>query len=303
MQIRSLRGSLMLLLASMVWGFAFVAQRIGMDSMQPLSFNGIRTLLAGICLLPVVAVSDRRNPAHPPLTRALRKRQLLAGLLCGLFLFLASNLQQAGLVSTSAGKSGFITALYVVLVPVVNFTLFRKNPGRWIWVSVVLAVAGLFLLCVPSGERFSLNRGDMLTLGCAICFTGHILVVDYFSPGVDPIRLSCHQFFISGSLALLLSLFTESVSWSGICSALPSLLYAGVISGAVGYTLQILGQKATPPTTASLLMCLESVFAVLSGALILGEHMTPREMVGCCIMFVSVVLAQLSPVISTRKKR
>ena len=124
MHIRSLRGSLMLLLASMVWGFAFVAQRIGMDSMQPLSFNGIRTLLAGICLLPVIAVSDRRNPPRVPLTRALKKRQLLAGLLCGLFLFLASNLQQAGLVSTTAGKSGFITALYVVLVPVVNFTFF-----------------------------------------------------------------------------------------------------------------------------------------------------------------------------------
>ena len=302
MQIRSLRGSLMLLLASMVWGFAFVAQRIGMDSMQPLSFNGIRTLLAGICLLPVVAVSDRRNPTQPHLTRALRKHQLLAGLLCGLFLFLASNLQQAGLVSTSAGKSGFITALYVVLVPVVNFTLFRKNPGRWIWVSVILAVAGLFLLCVPSGENFSLNQGDLLTLGCSVCFTGHILVVDHFSPGVDPVRLSCHQFFVSGSLALLLSLFTENVSWSGIRAALPSLLYAGIISGAVGYTLQILGQKATPPTTASLLMCLESVFAVLSGALILGEHMTPRETWGCCVMFVSVILAQLSPVISSRKK-
>ena len=296
MKSKSLRGSLMLLLAAMVWGFAFVAQRVGMNSMQPLSFNAIRMLLAGVCLLPLL----RRRKTGKSEVPAGRKDQLISGLLCGLFLFLASNLQQAGLVSTDAGKSGFITALYVVLVPVMNYFFFRRNPGRWIWLSVTLAVAGLFLLCVPSAGTLSLNRGDLLTLGCALCFTGHILVVDHFSPRVDPIRLSCHQFLISGFLALLFSLFSETITWTGIREALPSLLYAGIISGAVGYTLQIMGQEATPPAMASLVMCLESVFAVLSGALILGERMSPREAWGCVMMFSAVVLAQLSPFLSTK---
>ncbi len=294
---KSLRGSLMLLLAAMVWGFAFVAQRVGMNSMQPLSFNGIRTLLSGVCLLPVLAVTGRRNASPPPAVPSGKSVQLRAGLLCGFFLFLATNLQQAGLVYTDAGKSGFITALYVVLVPVFNYILFRKNPGRWVWVGVAMAVAALFLLCVPTGQHLTLNRGDLLTLGCALCFTGHILTVDYFSPKVDPIRLSCHQFLFSGSLALLISLFTETVTWEGIRAALPALLYAGIISGAVGYTLQIVGQKSTPPALASLLMCMESVFAVLSGALILGERMSPRESWGCVIMFAAVVIAQLSPLL------
>ena len=292
MRGRSLRGSLMLLLAAMVWGFAFAAQRAGMDSMQPFSFNGIRTLLADFCLLPAVAVSRRRSwrspasgsPAGAVSPASSRSRdQLLAGLLCGLLLFLSSNLQQIGLVYTTAGKSGFITALYVVLVPEVNYFLFRKNPGRWIWVSVLLAVAGLFLLCVPVGESLSLNQGDLLTLGCAVCFTGHILVVDHFSPRVDPLRLSCDQFLVSGALALIISFFTETVTWEGVRGALPAILYAGIVSGSVGYTLQIVGQRDTPPAMASLLMSLESVFAVSGGALILGERMSSREAWGCVI--------------------
>ncbi len=191
---KSLRGSLMLLLAAMVWGFAFVAQRVGMNSMQPLSFNGIRTLLSGVCLLPVLAVTGRRNASPPPAVPSGKSVLLLAGLLCGFFLFLATNLQQAGLVYTDAGKSGFITALYVVLVPVFNYILFRKNPGMWVWMGVAMAVAALFLLCVPTGQHLTLNRGDLLTLGCALCFTGHILTVDYFSPKVDPIRLPVISF-------------------------------------------------------------------------------------------------------------
>ena len=332
MDRKNLRGSLLLLLGAMIWGFAFVVQRIGMDSMQPVSFNGIRNLLAGLCLFPVSLLLDHRrshrqgNPRQAALTASsasadpsaavshsisiggaekkdpsLRNRQLIAGLLCGVFLFLASTLQQMGLVDTSAGKAGFITALYVVLVPVTAFLLFRKNPGHWICLSVVMAVIGLFLLCVPIGERMALNKGDLLVLGCAFCFTGQILAVDAYAPRVDPIRLSRDEFLVSGILGLLLSLFCETITPEGILKALPAILYAGIVSGAIGYTLQILGQRDTNPTLASLIMCLESVFSVLSGTLVLGERMSVREALGCVIMFSAVILSQLSPLIHRRK--
>ncbi len=296
MNRKSLRGSLLLLLGALIWGAAFVAQRVGMEHMPPLAFNGIRMLLAGILLLPVVMISDRRNPSGKPTTPEKRKKQHIAGALCGLLLFLSSTLQQIGLVYTTAGKAGFITALYVVLVPVTAWLLFRKNPGRAIWLSVLLAVIGLYLLCVPGGT-LALNRGDLLVLGCAVCFTGHILVVDHYSPQVDGIRLSCTQFFVCGILSMIISLFTENITWEGIRLALIPILYAGGLSGAVGYTIQIIAQRDTNPTVASLMMCMESVFSVLSGALILGEKMTGREAAGCCIMFAAVVLAQISPLL------
>ncbi len=294
---KSLRGSLLLLLTAMIWGVAFVAQRVGMEHMPPLAFNGIRMLLAGVLLLPVLLASDRRNPDHRPASPTARRRQRTAGLLCGSLLFAASTLQQIGLVYTSAGKAGFITALYVVLVPVAAWLFYRKNPGKAIWLSVVMAVIGLFLLCVPSG-RLSLNQGDLLVLGCAVCFTGHILVVDHYSPSVDGIRLSCTQFFVCGALSMIISVMTEHMTWEGIRQALIPILYAGGLSGAVGYTLQIVAQRDTNPAVASLMMCMESVFSALSGALLLGETMTGRETAGCCIMFAAVVLAQLSPMLT-----
>ena len=297
MKNKSLRGSLLLLLGAVVWGFAFTAQRIGMDSMPPVSFNGIRNLLAGLCLSIVVRIADRGGYCHKPLDPDQKHVQQSGGVVCGVLLFFASTLQQIGLVDTSAGKAGFITALYVVLVPVAGWILFRKNPGRWIWLSVLMAVAGLFLLCVPAGEKLALNRGDLMVLGCAICFTGQILAVDHFVPLVDPIRLSRDEFLVCGILGLLVSLFTETVTPSGFKNALPAILYAGIVSGAIGYTLQILGQRDTNPTLASLLMCLESVFAVLGGVLILGERMSFREKAGCLIMFFAVILSQLSPLL------
>ena len=268
-QKASLRGSLYLLLGSVIWGFAFAAQRAGMDSMQPLSFNGIRNLMAGLCLIPVCAFAEKRSPSLRPASAGQKALQRRGGLLCGIFLFLASSLQQAGLVETTAGKAGFITALYVVLVPVFAWLIFRKNPGKWIWLSVLAALAGLFLLCVPAGESFSLSRGDLLVLGCAFCFVGQ--------------------------MGTFCSLFTETITWEGIRQALPALLYAGILSGAVGYTLQILGQRLVDPAVASLLMCMESVFSVLGGALVLGEALSSRELFGCLIMFTAVILAQLSP--------
>ena len=299
MDRKSLRGSLLLLLGSVIWGAAFVAQRVGMDHLGPFSFNGIRMLLAGIVLIPVAAFIDRKKE---PGVRPDPKDQRKAGLLCGVLLFVASSLQQMGLVTTSAGKAGFITALYVVLVPVAAWLLFRKNPGRVIWLGVVLAVFALWLLCMPAEGGFALQGGDLLVLGCAVAFTGQILCVDYYAPKVSGVKLARDEFLVTGVLSLLIAVFTETITWTGIREALIPILYAGLMSGAVAYTLQIIGQRDTDPTVASLIMCLESVFATLSGALILGEKMTVRETVGCVLMFVAVVLAQLSPVISSIRR-
>ena len=301
---KTVRGSLLLMLGAVVWGFAFAFQRSGMDYMPPVSFNGIRNMMAGLCLCLVVRIMDRKMPGRPrPSTPEQKKAQLQGGVLCGVLLFLASTLQQIGLVETTAGKAGFITALYVVLVPIAGALFFHRRVGRMICVSVALAVVGLFLLCVPAGEVFSISRGDALILACAVCFTGQILTVDSFSPRVDCIRLSRDEFLICGTLGVLVSLFTETITWDGFRQALPAMLYAGIISGALGYTLQILGQRDVNPTVASLLMCLESVFSVISGALLLGERITPRESLGCVVMFAAVILAQISPLLRLQKKR
>jgi len=297
MNQKALRGSLLLLLGSVIWGAAFVAQRVGMDHMGPFTFTGIRMLLAAAVMTPVTCLLERKHPAPAE----NKKEQRLAGLLCGLFLFMASCLQQAGLVSTTAGKAGFITALYVVLVPVAAWLLFKKNPGRIIWLGVALAVVALYLLCMPAGG-FELRSGDLLVLGCAVCFTAQILCVDRYAPRVSGARLARDEFLVTGALALAIAVFTETITWDGIREALPAILYTGVLSGAVGYTLQIFGQRDTDPTVASLLMCLEAVFAVLTGAVLLGEKMTVRETVGCFLMFTAVILAQLSPVISSIRR-
>ena len=301
MDRKSLRGSLLLLLGSVIWGAAFVAQRVGMDHLGPFSFNGIRMLLAGLVMIPVASLSGREKKKAPDADRPDPGVQRLAGLLCGTMLFAASSLQQMGLVTTTAGKAGFITALYVVLVPVAAWLFFRKNPGKIIWLGVVLAVAALYLLCMPA-EGFVLQGGDLLVLGCAVCFTVQILCVDYYAAKVSGTRLARDEFLITGVLSLAVALLTETITWDGIREALIPILYAGVLSGALGYTLQIIGQRDTDPTVASLIMCLESVFAVLTGALLLGEKMTVRETVGCVLMFTAVILAQLSPVISSIRR-
>ena len=295
---RQLRGSLLLLLGSVIWGAAFAAQRAGMDHLGPMTFTGIRMLLGAAVLTPMVTAAGRKHEK----TAGEKKEQRKAGLLCGLFLFAASVLQQAGLVSTTAGKAGFITALYVVLVPVTGWLLFRKHPGRMIWLSVALAVAALYLLCI-AGNGLELQTGDLLVLGCAVCFTGQILCVDRYAPRVSGIRLSRDQFLVTGGLAMAIALCSETITWNGIREALFPILYTGIMSSAVGYTLQIYGQRDTDPAVASLLMCLESVFAVLTGALLLGERMSGRESAGCAVMFVAVILAQLSPVLAPGRGR
>ena len=296
MNQKSLKGSLLLLLGAVIWGAAFAAQRAGMDHVQPFTFSGVRMLLAGIVMIPVSALSRRKAG---PGTAEAQRTQRKGGLICGLLLFFATSLQQVGLVYTSAGKAGFITALYVVLVPVAGWVFLRKQSGNMIWAGVGLAVIALYLLCIPA-EGFQIEKGDALLLGCAMCFTGQILCVDHFAPQVDGPTLARDEFLITGVLSMIIAVFTEDIRMDGILEAAVPILYTGIFSGAVGYTLQIVGQRDVNPTVASLIMCLESVFAVLTGAIVLGERMTGREIAGCVLMFCAVILAQLSAVI--RKK-
>ena len=301
MNKKSIKGSLLLLLGSVIWGAAFVAQRVGMDHMGPFTFNGIRMLLAWLVMVPVSVFLESGHKKNPGYTAPDRKEQRLAGLLCGVLLFAASSLQQMGLVTTTAGKAGFITALYVVLVPVAGWLLLRKNPGKIIWMGVALAVVALWLLCMPAGG-IELQSGDLLVLGCAVCFTFQLLCVDHFAPRVSSVKLARDEFLVTGGLSMAVALLTEEITAAGIREALIPILYAGILSGAAGYTLQVIGQRDTDPTVASLLMCLEAVFAVLTGAVLLGEKMTAREAAGCILMFTAVILAQLSPVISSFRR-
>ena len=284
---RRLRANILLLLAALFWGSTFAAQRVAAGTIAPFPFQGIRCLLGAALLYLAVPAFDRFGQKRTWRSRAL----WTAGLLCGLCLFSATNLQQFGIsLGTTAGKSGFITALYIVLVPVFGVFL-RRRSGALVWISVALAVAGLFFLCMD--ESFSLATGDFVTLLCAVCFAVHILLVDRVSPGVDPIRLSCIQFLVCGLLSCAASCLTGLPTAAQIAASWFPIVYAGVFSSALAYTFQIIAQRDTNPTVASILMSTESVFAVLSGWLVLGERLTGRESLGCALMFCAVLLSQL----------
>ena len=298
-------ATLLLLITAMVWGMGFVAQDVAADALGPFSFNGTRMLLAAVALLPVVAVMDRRAVKNGTadaagtgsgvpfrqMTAYQRKRLLLGGAACGLTLTMGSVLQQTGItMGTAAGKAGFITALYIVLVPVAGL-LFGKRPGRAVWLAVALCVAGLYLLCIQGS--LTLDPGDGMLMLSALAFMAHILVVDHFSTQSDCVKMSCLQFFTGALLCLLCSAIWEKPSWQAIQAAWMPVLYAGVMSCAVGYTLQIIGQRDADPTVASLVMSLESVFAVLAGWVILGDTLSGRELAGCALMMTGIVIAQL----------
>ena len=287
---KRMMGNSMLLLGAMIWGAAFVAQTVGMEYIEPFTFQASRCLLGSLVLLPVIAVMDRKNPGKKPATQADKRYLLISSLLCGLFLFTACSLQQVGLLYTTAGKSGFLTSLYIILVPILGLFM-KKKVQPWIWISVILALCGLYLLC--GGGAFSLGRGELLTLGCAVAFSFHILVIDRVSPNLDGVRLSCLQFFVCGMLSLVAMFLTETPSLSAIAQCWLPIAYAGVLSCGVAYTFQIIGQSYTEPTVASLLMSLESVFAVLFGWLLLKQALTIPELLGCILVFAGVILAQL----------
>ena len=283
------------ILAAFIWGTAFVAQDMCADSIGAFAFNASRYFIAVLALLVVIVISDKLKKDKPVLSPAEKKaatRQLwLGGLCCGAALAMASNFQQAGMVAgTDSGKAGFLTALYVVLVPVFGL-FFKRKVSLPVWIAVALSVIALYLLCI-NGE-FSLAPGDLLILACAVCFTIHILVIDHFTATVDGVKLSCLQFLFAGTWSTILALFFDTISFQVLLDCIWPLLYVGVFSCGVGYTLQILAQKDSNPTVVTILLSLESVFAVIAGAIILHQHMTPREYLGCALMFLAVVLAQI----------
>lgn len=292
-ETRQLRGGAMLMLTALIWGTAFVAQSVGMDYLGPCAFTATRNFIGCVALLPVIALASRlRSGAQPEeAAPAPGKKALFGwGAACGLLLGGATLLQQAGMQTASAGKAGFLTALYIVIVPVLGIFLGRR-PGLKVWMGVVLALVGAYLLSVKGGAGIA--SGDLLVIASAVVFSLHILVIDSVPAGVDGVRLSCVQFLVAGVLALVLALFLESFTWRDILSAWVPLLYTGVVSSGVGYTLQILGQRTVNPTVASLILSLESVFAALAGWAILGQALSLRELFGCALVFVAVILAQL----------
>lgn len=283
-----LRGSVMLLLAALFWGIAFAAQSKGMDYVGPFTFNGARSFLGVAVLIPLWVLMGRRQPAEGYDAKAL----WLGGSLCGLMLFAATTLQQFGLVTTSAGKSGFLTALYIVLVPLFGIFLHHR-VGLNVWLAVVLATGGLYLLCAVDG--FELAPGDVVTLLCAVCFAFQIMLVDKFAPRTNPLLLCAVQFMVVGILSTPLMFLFETPSLAGLWEARIPLLYTGIMSSAVAYSLQIIGQRDTEPALASLLMSFESVFSVLAGALLLQERLSVPELCGCVLVFAAILLAQFSP--------
>ena len=289
----ALISNLLLLLTAIIWGFAFVAQSVGMNYVGPWTFVFSRFIIAAILLLPLSAFSEKSYRASLPEVvdeKHYKTEALLGGAGCGLCLGAASITQQIGMQTTTPGKAGFITACYVVIVPVLGIFI-GKKPKKTIWLSVALALIGLYLISMHGG--MTIERGDAMVSLCALLFSFQIISVDHFSEKVNPIRLSNIQFFFASVVGLVGMLLFERPDMTGILGAMPSILYAGVLSSAVGYTLQVLAQKNTDPTIASLLMSLESVFSVVGGFLILHQMLSMQELIGCVSVFAAVIIAQL----------
>lgn len=289
---QQIKSSLILLLTATIWGVAFVAQSVGMEYIGPFTFNAIRCVLGGLVLIPVILVLKKKKETGAENQEKEDKKTLWAGgIACGVILCIASNLQQFGIMEASVGKSGFFTALYIVMIPVIGIFI-GKRPGIKLWFCVALAVVGMYLLCMKDGS-FTIERADIMLLLCALAFSFHILVVDYFSPKVDGVKMSCIQFFVCGVLSAVGMLFTETPDISNIQAAWLPLLYAGLLSCGVGYTLQIVGQKGINPVIASLILSLESVISALAGWVILGQVLSPKEILGCVLMFVAIIITQI----------
>lgn len=297
-----MKSPLLLLLTATIWGVAFVAQSVGMDYVGPFTFNSVRSIIGGIVLIPCIFLLNKINGNEEDLsvekkTKSSRSRAeerknlIIGGTMCGILLCAASNFQQMGIMYTSVGKAGFITACYIILVPILGMFLGKKTKIS-IWLSVIMAVIGLYLLCMTDSIR--INQGDFLILICAFLFACHILVIDYFAPKVDGVKMSCIQFFVCGLLSAVPMFLLEHPTMAALLQAWQPILYAGVMSCGVAYTLQIVGQKNMNPTVASLILSLESCISVLAGWVILHQKLTVRELTGCVIMFGAILIAQLS---------
>lgn len=287
-----IRQSLILLLTATIWGVAFVSQSVGMDYVEPFTFNAIRSLIGSAVLVPVIFLMRKlRGETDGQEIQGKENRAWIkGGVCCGVILAVASSFQQFGIQYTTVGKAGFITAMYIIMVPLLG-VFFGKKVGVRIAVSVAVAVAGLYLLCMT--ESFRLERGDILVMACAFIFSFHIMAVDHFSPMTDGVKISCVQFLTCGILCGICMFLFEDPKLSMILAAWKPILYAGVLSCGAGYTLQIIGQKGMNPTVASLIMSLESVISVLAGFVLLHEVLSVRELAGCALMFAAIILAQL----------
>lgn len=283
-----------LVLTAMIWGFAFVSQVSGMDSMSPFFFNATRFTLGTISLIPILLVRSRRpgSRIENAASHGSLRHTILIAMLCGVVLFTASTLQQYGILyGKSAGRAGFLTALYIVIVPLLAFVFLRRRIGVLTVAAVVIAVAGFYLLCITDGFG-SMTLADGLLVASALLFAVHILIIDELGSAIDPIVLSFGQFLTTTIISWICSLATGAVDWAGASQAWIAVLYAGIGSVGIAYTLQVVGQQWVPPTRASLIMSLESFFSVIGGALLLGEVMTPRAYLGCALIFLGTLLAQ-----------
>ena len=294
------KNAIILFLTALIWGTGFVAQSAGAEHVPPFTFNSIRCILGGCILLIYLKGRDVRNKttknSSPQENMTQDKKTqdkkilLLGGILCGIVLCAGMGLQQIGIAYTTVGKAGFLSGLYILIVPILG--LFLKKPvGIKIWISVFIAAVGLYFLCIT--ESFAIQRGDVYMLICAVFFAIHILVIDFFSPKVDGVRMSCIQFFVCGILSGVFMLLFETPSVEAIQSGWFSIVYAGVMGCGIAYTLQIVGQKNINPTVASLILSVETVVSVIAGFLVFAELLAPRELLGCILMFGAIILAQL----------
>ena len=293
---KKIKSDLMLFLTAFIWGSSFIAQSKGADVLGPFTFNAFRYTLAVISLLPVIYfLSSKKKASAVEITeeeKASEKKYLIyGGIATGVALFIATSLQQYAMAFTTAAKAGFITTLYVILVPIVGIFL-KKKVRPIIWLCAIMGVVGLYLLSMKPGT-FSISHGDFFVLLCAFAYTAHILIIDHFSPKTDGVKLSCLQFAVVSAASFIFMFATEHLVLADVLTAAVPLLYAGVLSSAVAYTLQIVAQKDADPTVASLILSLESVFAAICGAIILGEALSMREAAGCAIMFIAIIIAQL----------
>ena len=312
MKNRKLLGNVILMFTAAIWGMGFAWQRLGMEDIGPVTFTASREIISavfiGIMAVIINIIRKRKerirsgpfysqNPAPDSdrtndITASERRSSTVkGGLCCGVFLVSATLFQQVGIVYTSAGKAGFITAMYMLFVPIVGFILFKMRHSWTVWLAVLLGMVGMYFLCV--NEALYLTKGDALMLVCALLYSGHILCCDHFVEKAEPISMSAIQFFTASVISLILAFIFEAPSVLQIRTAILPILYCGFVSGGMGYTLQIVGQKYADPTPASLIMSLEAVFAVLGGVLMLGERMSIREGAGCMIMFVAIILVQI----------
>ncbi len=290
-------GPILLVSAAMIWGLSFVVQKQGMEYVEGFTFNGIRSLLGGIALLPVIFFRGVKNKSSEKLLtdkkNSNRKDSIKGILIVGTMLCLGSNFQQFAFNYIEPGKVGFITALYMLIVPLLSFFLYKKKQPITTWIGVILGVAGLYMICMGGSSSFSIGKGELLAMLGSVAYALHIIVIDKYASKIDCIVLSCGQYMVTGIITCILMFIFEKPNPDNILAVAIPILYAGIMSCSGAFTFQIIGQKYTEPTIASMLLCLESVFSVVFSFIILGERMTGVEYIGCAVMFTAIIIAQL----------